>query len=299
MLVSIRNAAGIGAMMIGLTGCYEDLFEFDGLSDEGTPGGEVVPGVSATIDGVVVKGFAYCDVIARDPQGTALSDTSFKPAGIVVGQDNAFNEVIPQPTAADVAFTLTIEDYVGPVIVEATDCTYEDETTSFAAEIPMLRAVINIPEAGGNLDLSVTPLTEAAYHIAVARADGVVQGMTSGGVDAAYRLVTNAFAAGDAFDPMTTVPAVASLDTSAGATEGEIFYGLVLAAFSGAADRRDELFTGLADDLTSEGLRNYYEILQGGAATFDASQRNRTGRAASEVIGEVVEAALGPVPSAP
>lgn len=284
--------ASLGAF--GLAGCYEELVD---LTDEDEPGGAFVEGVSTTISGVVAKGFAYCDVIVREPVGTALSETAFRPAGVVVGQNFAVGQTpVPQPTADDVRFTLTVEGYVGPAIVEATNCSYEDELTALRFDIAMLRAPIVIPEEGGTLTAHVTPLTEMAYQVAVARADGVPQGITRSGIDAAYRLVTNGFAAGGAFDPLRTQPAVATLDTAADAGEDEVFYGLVLAAFSGALETTDfgELTTSLAEDLSAEGLRAFYGAFEAGAQAFDASQRNRAPRSASSVIAEVTGSALNP-----
>lgn len=286
-----RKIAGFSVALLGLTGCYEDLITLD---DDEEPGGVIIPGVVTTIEGAVAKGYAYCDVIAREPVGTALSETAFRPAGIVVGQNNQVNAPIPQPTAADVAFTLTVEDYVGPIVIEATNCTYEDETTALETNLSMLRTVINIPEQGGSLNIVITPITEIAYNVAVARADGVQQGITSGGVEAAQRLVTNAFTADGQFDPMTTLPAIASMEGAAEAADDAMFHGLVLASLSGVGTILDELYDGLSDDLSSVGLREFYGAIEEGAVIFDESGRNQADRTALSVWEEVTAAALNP-----
>lgn len=294
MFATIRHAAGAGVILFGLTGCYEALVER--ALDE-APDGEYVEGVSTTVTGVVAKGFAYCDVVIREPVGTALSDFSYRPAGIVVGQNFSTNgQPVPQPTAADVRFTLTVDGYTGPAVVEATDCAYEDETTGNRYDLPMLRAPIVIPAEGGAVSVSVTPLSEMAFNVALARAGGVAQGISTTGIEAGYRLIADAFTAGGQFDPQTTVPAIATLDSSAQASDAEVFFGLVLASFSGASDQLDTLVTSLANDISSEGLRQFYNAVEDGALTFDAADRNRTNRTAASVIAEVKAAALNPDP---
>ncbi|GGY36152.1 hypothetical protein [Parvularcula lutaonensis] len=293
MFGTFRNTGIAAVALLGLTGCYEDL-----LDDE--PGGEYIPGVSTTVTGVVAKGFAYCDVVIREPVGTALTDISYRPAGVVVGQNFSTNgNPVPQPTAADVRFTLTVNDYVGPAIIEASNCSYEDETTGDRYDVPLLRAPIDIPQTGGQMTVSVTPLSEMAFNVALARAGGVVQNISSRGVESGYRLVADAFSAGGQFDPMTTVPAIATLDSSANAAADEVFFGLVLAAFSGATSQLDQLYVALSDDLSAQGLRDFYDMVEQGAATFDQSGRNRTGQDAADVIAQARATALNPDPSGP
>ena len=290
---SLCQGAGVGIALIALTGCFETVLDFE---DTEEPGGVVVEGVSTTITGAVAKGYAYCDVIAREPVGTALSEVSFRPAGVVVGQNNRVqDEPIPQPTAEDVAFSLTIENYVGPIVIEATNCTYEDETTAFEFNVSLLRTVFDIPGGGGEFELVISPMTEIAYNVAVARGNGLQQGITSDGVESAYRLVRNAFSADGQFDPMTTLPAISSMESSADADEAAVFHGLLLAAFSGLGVNIVEVYDTLSTDLSTDSLRTFYGALEEGAIIFDQSERNATGRMAQEAVQLATAAALNPV----
>lgn len=288
-MADFRSTLLVCFAALGLTGCYEELVD---LVDDGAPGGMVVEGVTTTITGVPVKGFAYCDVVVREPVGTVLSEFSYRPAGVVVGQPVDGGPAVPQPTEADVRFTLTVRDYVGAAVIEATNCSYEDETTALRFDLAIMRAPIVIPEEGGTLSVAITPLTEIAYAVAVERGGGLPQGISVSGIEASYRLVRNGLAAGNLFDPLTTIPAVATFDSSADASDAAVQYGLILAAFSGAIANWETLISTFSDDFSTGGLRDFYAILEEGAAAFDQSGRNRTGRPAAAVVATVTEAAI-------
>jgi len=69
MWSTLRSASAAPLLLLGLSACFE-------LSSDDE---DFVPidaaGVEATVSFDLAKGFAYCDVIVRQPDGTAISET--------------------------------------------------------------------------------------------------------------------------------------------------------------------------------------------------------------------------------
>ncbi len=73
--------------------------------------------------------------------------------------------------SATSSFSIDVGSYLGDVLVEVTNATYDDEANpnDDVAGTPLtctLRNLVRIATVGGTLDLAVTPLTEAALRLA-------------------------------------------------------------------------------------------------------------------------------------
>ena len=183
----------------------------------GGGGSSSAPG-PATISGQAVKGpiaggtvTAYA--IAAGAPGNALDSTI---------------------TDADGNYSLTIEGYSGPMLLEITGGSFIDEATGAAIDLPAtpgsgLRAVIG-SVAGGNLEVQITPLTT----LAAARAAQMSGGLTTAGIDAANQQLGAYFGG---IDLLATSPIDPTVDASAaGALQAEIDYGLILGGLSQLAE---------------------------------------------------------------
>lgn len=125
-------------------------------------------------------------------------------------------------TDSNGAYSVSIGNYSGPVVVEASG-NYTDEATGQTMSVPASAPLQGaLPNAAGAVTLAVTPLTDLAVRQAGT--------LTSNNISAANELVSEAFK----IDIITTIPAAptAAAFQSSTTTQEQKDYALALAAVS-------------------------------------------------------------------
>ncbi|HJV36670.1 MAG TPA: hypothetical protein VJ604_16480, partial [Geomonas sp.] len=125
-------------------------------------------------------------------------------------------------------YTVTVQNYQGPVVIEATG-SYVDEATSATTTIPAsapLRAGSMVSGDGSSIKIAVTPLTELAYRQAVAAAAGGTPIGTA--ISNANNQVSSTFG----IDVLQVQPVEATQTALEGATMDQRAYVLALAGIS-------------------------------------------------------------------
>ena len=221
-------------------------------------------------------------------------------------------------TATNGTYSLSIENYSGPVLLEVTGGSYVDEATGQTVSLPTaagsgLQAVVANVAAGEKADAQITPLTA----MAAARAQAMSGGLTADNINAANEQVGTHFGG---IDILATVPIDPTASNSAsGASQAAINYAMVLAGFSeeakiqGTADPF-EVVSALVQDFSDgsfDGSAGATPVQLDGAAmspqmgsanlaaaigSFSASSANASGASASTTLDQLI--AQGP-PSQP
>ena len=171
-------------------------------SAQGTMSGNVVKG---PVSGATVKAFA----VSGGTMGSQVSSAT---------------------TDANGAFTMSMGDYAGPVMLQMSGGTYTDEATGAFMAMgtgDMMTAVLPTVAAGSAVTgVEVTPLTAMAQAMAARMAGG----LTDANIAAANTAVGNYFMVGDILHTQPMNPLVAG--SGAGATQAMMNYGMTLAAMS-------------------------------------------------------------------
>jgi hypothetical protein len=128
------------------------------------------------------------------------------------------------------AFMLSVADYSGPVMLQATGGTYVDEATGTSMSIAapdVLSAVLTTMSAGSVITgIQVTPITSMAQSMAL----HMTGGMTDANIAAANTAVGNYFMVNDILHTMPMNPLAPGSGSTA--TQATMNYGMVLAAMS-------------------------------------------------------------------
>ena len=199
--------------------------------------------VSGMISGMVVKG----------PVGGATV------AAYAVENGTMGAQVGSAPTDPSGAFAVSVGSYAGPVVLQASGGTYQDEATGSAMPLlagDLMAACLPSVAAGATTSgIQVTPLTSMAQ----ARATNMPGGMTAANMTTANGAVGAYFSVGDILHVVPMNPAVAG--SGAGATEDQRNYGMAIAAMSqyaqgiGMATSSSGMVTALERD-ASDGVMN-------------------------------------------
>ena len=241
------------------TGCGDDSSQ---TSSEST--------LESTISGVATKGpIVDGSVAAYSIDSSGQKVTPALATGFTDGDGN---------------YSLPI-DYSGPVLVEVTSGTYEDEATGESVEIETtLRAAM--ASVSGDVSIAVTPLTEIAVR--TAEAGG---GLSADKIEDANELLSQML--GSNGDILSTMPADPRSDTAfANATAEEQNYSLLLSSISqmaadGGQDVADILDT-IEDDLQDLKLDQAGTQLTTALNNFLNNPKNKTGaQDADELTGRL------------
>jgi hypothetical protein len=169
---------------------------------------------STTMSGNVVKG---------PVSGATVK--AFAVSGGTVG-----SQVSSATTDANGAFTMSMGDYAGPVMLQMNGGSYTDEATGALMTMgagDMMTAVLPTVAAGAAvIGVAVTPLTAMAQ----AMAQHMAGGLTDANIAAANAAVGNYFMVGDILHTQPMNPLVAG--SGSGATQAMMNYGMTLAAMS-------------------------------------------------------------------
>ena len=222
---------------------------------------------SVTMSGVVVAGFAQCNVALEQLNGS------------VVASDNDGSDTNGQ-------YDLTAPADAGVYILSASSCTYEDEMTGNRVSGASFRAGVTFTDSDANqtIRLNISPISEMTLRSAIQRAGGVN--------DLSADILseeTERFAAlfgGSTFDPAVADPIIATDKNSDRSDEAGERFGLLLAAISGAGDVNTVMTNVLAGYDTSTGTLSDagVALLLGGALAFEDSGRNVATLLTPEVI---------------
>jgi hypothetical protein len=140
------------------------------------------------------------------------------------------SQVSSATTDANGAFTMSMGDYTGPVMLQMNGGTYTDEATGALMTMgagDMMTAVLPTVAAGAVVTgVAVTPLTAMAQ----AMAQHMAGGLTDANIAAANAAVGNYFMVGDILHTQPMNPLVAG--SGSGATQAMMNYGMTLAAMS-------------------------------------------------------------------
>lgn len=139
-------------------------------------------------------------------------------------------QVASATTDAAGAFTMSMGDYAGPVMLQMNGGSYTDEATGVLMAMgadDMMTAVLPAVAAGSVVTgVAVTPLTAMAQ----AMAQHMAGGLTDANIAAANAAVGSYFMVGDILHTRPINPLVTGSGT--GASQGMMNYGMVLAAMS-------------------------------------------------------------------
>lgn len=182
-------------------------------------------------------GSSGIDATTPSAQGTTMSGNVVK--GPVSGATvNAFavtggtmgSQVSSATTDATGAFTMSIGNYAGPVMLQMSGGTYTDEATGTPMAMgtgDMMTAVLPTVAAGSAVTgVEVTPLTAMAQ----AMAQHMAGGMTDANISVANTAVGNYFMVGDILHTQPINPLMVGSGT--GASQAMTNYGMTLAAMS-------------------------------------------------------------------
>mgnify|MGYP001230778380 CR=1 FL=1 len=192
-----------------LAGCGGGSSGIDGTGAATTPSAQ-----ATTMSGNVVKG----------PVSGATVN-AFAVTGGTIG-----SQVSSTTTDATGAFTMSMGNYAGPVMLQISGGTYTDEATGAPMAMgagDMMTAVLPTIAGGTTVSgVAVTPLTAMAQ----AMAQHMAGGMTDANISAANTAVGNYFMVGDLLKTQPINPLMTGSGT--GASQAMVNYGMTLAAMS-------------------------------------------------------------------
>lgn len=175
------------------------------------------PTTQGSVSGTVVKG--------------PVSGATVKAFAVIAGVMGS--QLAVATTDAQGAFTMSMGDYAGPVMLQMNGGTYTDEASgagmAMAAGDVMTAIVPTIAAGSAVSGIRITPLTAMAQTMAVRMAGG----MTPANISAANAAVGNYFMVDDILHAVPMNPLVTGSGT--GATQAMINYGMVLGAMSQSA----------------------------------------------------------------
>jgi len=155
-------------------------------------------------------------------------------------------------------FSMTVQNYAGPVMLIMTGGTYTDEASgvvmTMAANDVMTAVVPTISNGSMITGMQITPLTSMAQ----ARAAHMINGMIAANIDAANTAISNYFMVQDILYTVPINPLVTA--SGAGASQDMINYGITIAAMTQYAQtigmtHSSGIVTALMDD-ASDGIMN-------------------------------------------
>ena len=209
------------------------------------------------VNGIVVAGLAECDVTLQDLDGREVT------------RDTDGSEVTG-------VYALNVPAQDGVFILSAINCNYEDELTGDIITNGAFRAGL-VLEAGEN-DISVrkniSPISEMSLRSAIQRAGAQDSITASIMMEETERF--SRFFGGENFDPVTTIPIIATdADSNRTDSAGENF-GLVLAAISGAGNVETVMsnFIAQLDRNTMDASEESFGLILEGALAFENSGRS-------------------------
>jgi hypothetical protein len=214
-------------------------------------GSDSTPAASTSVSGSVVKGpvdgatVRFYAVNAAGAKGALLGTTT---------------------TGAGGSYNITLADYAGAVLVEATGGTYTDEATGTTKPLSETMSVmLTSGTEGGSISGVVTPLTTIAYSLALNGG--------SGATVATYGAALNSIAAQfnlSAINLATTVPSVTGTTNS---------YGQMLRAVSQYVANGGTLATFLSWNSPAAlngAFATAYSTINGGSVTFSFNNNSVT-----------------------
>ena len=175
-------------------------------------------------------------------------------------------------TDSDGAFSLEIDNYDGPVLLEVTGGKYIDEATGYETDlIGILRA--SLPSLSGNVKVAITPLTEIAVRMAEAGG-----GFDPVKIQDANELISQLISA----NIISILPADSSNASKfSGASVDERNYALLLAAISQMSKSSGQdlatIIKAIEDDMKDLELNQTSFDLLTAIDDFLASEQNKTG----------------------
>jgi hypothetical protein len=240
-----------------------------GCGGGGSSGSDVVTSSASqgTIGGNAVKG----PVSGATVSAYGLSDGAAGPA------------LASATTNARGAFTLSVGDYSGPVMLRVTGGTYTDEATgsnmSMAATDAMTAVLADMTTGSAVTGVQMTPLTSMAQ----AMADHMSGGMTTANIAAANAAVGAYFMVDDIVHTPPMNPVVAGSGTAA--TQAMMNYGMALAGMSQYAKNvrmpvSSSLVTYMmadASDGTMDGSAGGSQIMMGGTMMGGSMMQRNAG----------------------
>ncbi|MEJ2653058.1 MAG: fibronectin type III domain-containing protein [Gammaproteobacteria bacterium] len=198
------------------------------LAGCGNGGGDNVTASPSTINGYASKGpvadgTATAYAIANGAIGSALGTAT---------------------TNADGAYSISIENHTGPVLIEVTGGTYIDEATGDTLALPNapgngLTAAVESVTAGQTLNIQVTAVTTQATDLARCRPGG----LTADNIRVANEQIGQFFGGLDIINTRPINPLLPN--AAASASQAAIDYGLILAGLSQQAEA-----LGLSDPMS-------------------------------------------------
>jgi hypothetical protein len=187
-----------------------------GCGGGGSSGSDVVtaPALQASISGNVVKGPVSGATVTAHGLGNGAAGPALASA----------------TTDARGAFTLSVGDYSGPVMLRMTGGTYTDEATgsnmSMGASDAMTAMLANVAAGSAVSGVQITPVTSMAQ----AMAEHMSGGMTTANIVTANAALCAYFMVDDILHTPPIDPLVAGSGTVA--TQAMMNYGMALAAMS-------------------------------------------------------------------
>jgi hypothetical protein len=214
-----------------------------GCGGGGSGGGGVdvpSPTTQGTVSGTVVKG--------------PVSGATVKAFAVVAGAMGP--QLAVATTDAQGAFTMSMGDYAGPVMLQMNGGTYTDEASGVGMGMAVgdvMTAVLSTMPAGSTVTgIRITPLTAMAQTMALHMAGG----LTPANISASNTAVGNYFMVDDILHVVPMNPLVTGSGT--GVSQATMNYGMVLAAMSQSAKNAgmpasSAFVTAMMDD-ASDGL---------------------------------------------
>ena len=180
-------------------------------------------------------------------------------------------------TASDGTFTANIGAYNGPIMVQVTGGSYIDDATAKTVQMGSITLRTVVGNAAGNVNVAVTPLTEAA----VKYMNGT---LTTNMITLANSLIATKFGMTDI---VQTFPQNV-MSGNAAANSSQTYYGFVLAAMSQMAASNNmsisTIISNIATDLadtSSAGIQAFTNLINTMAQNFTAfettNSNNKTG----------------------
>lgn len=223
------------------------------------------------IAGVVAKGY--------------VSQTTVTPYRMTATGREPIGESVRTDTLG--RFTLHVPGSVSfPILIEAVGGTYLDEATGFVVTLSTpLR--LKIDAASNDRVFAVTPLTEISARLSQNDSRSVIDTNRS----LARRLSGQGI---ESIDVATVVPVSAAEPPSAGSSNTQVSYGLLLAMISQYANDRHSGDLGsalnvMAADFADGIFDLTHNELANALSAFQASSRNKSGNAASPLVAIIRE----------
>ena len=233
--------AAIAFFLAFLAGCN--------FSSSSTPGSTILSGVASA--GPIASGTISAYQVVNGAKDTLLGTTS---------------------TDSNGNYTLNIGSYTGQVLLEVTGGSYKDEATGVSTTLSATLSSI-VANASGSTTASVTPISDAV----VQNAKTASGGLTSANITTAL----SAMKSQTGFDPIATLPADPTSETSLTATDAAKAYAAYLGAISQYL--KDNAGKTLAQSVTDfAGVIQGAELasstaIQTAMNNFLASDKNKTG----------------------